>query len=769
MRIDADQQIAIESTEEKLAVVASAGAGKTTVITERFVRLVAERGLNADQILTVTFTRKAAAEMKRRVVRRLKELGLDDQAQIAETGPIQTIHSFCERLLRENAFLAGIDPDFEVLQSSDSELLWKSCLREVLQSNLREDFAVRNLLRMLAGLGGYRLGDSLDDNVFQASIDQFAMIARGTVLSLEELDSIYESAASYERAVRRQLLEEYPWFGEVSGDALTLGEWLDAIRRVSDRKRVPNWLKNMTIAGVDEETPHSYAIGRIGIEAWRLYELELHDSQKFDFTALERVALRLVEHNYLVREHLASQFSAILIDESQDVNPVQHRLIEMLGISNSLIVGDVQQSIYGFRQADTRLFQEITESRKTIQLRSNYRSQAGILRFVNDTFREIWQGNYGEMLPGVIDEETDEKYSGVELWVTQPREWTKVANLIQEEWAEIPTGQSLTVLVRFGYEAQDLATELEARQIPHEIAGGTAKFYARMEARDIANALACASQPLDDFALLAFLRSPFVGLSLDSIVLLAESKPVFNHLSEFVTEIDDDARKLRGLMEWFPEVITTADRLPAWELLNELFHKSPYLETIASRPNAEQLLANSRKLLMLAASHPELSGRQFADRIRNVSALRHKEGDAPTFDEDDQVVRIMTIHKAKGLEFDRVIVAGVFGSNQPRNSPLRADMQTGIVAHRSSRGIAAIHAWLTENEAAQSKEEALRILYVAATRAKQKLCLCVPQDMNARNIPQTLAFAIARACGYPGNVPSSIKVKGLDSVELNLR
>lgn len=115
-----EQQAVIDAPESAFTVIAAAGAGKTFVLVERYLRHVEDEGLGADQILTITFTKKAAAEMKSRIVGRLRTKGLFDQAQVAETGPIQTIHSFCERLLRENALEAGLDPQFEIMSEEQS-------------------------------------------------------------------------------------------------------------------------------------------------------------------------------------------------------------------------------------------------------------------------------------------------------------------------------------------------------------------------------------------------------------------------------------------------------------------------------------------------------------------------------------------------------------------------------------------------------------------------------------------------------------------------
>ena len=133
-----EQRKAIEANDKQLVVQAGAGAGKTRVLVERFLRHVIEDKYGADEILTITFSRKAAAEMKRRIVTALRDAGRWEDAQIAETGPIQTIHSFCERLLRENSLVAGLDPQFEVLDEVDSVAWLEEALQESLVVNLEQ-------------------------------------------------------------------------------------------------------------------------------------------------------------------------------------------------------------------------------------------------------------------------------------------------------------------------------------------------------------------------------------------------------------------------------------------------------------------------------------------------------------------------------------------------------------------------------------------------------------------------------------------------------
>ncbi len=146
-----EQKRVVGATQAKFVVTASAGAGKTRVLVERYLRHVIDDQLRPDQILTITFTKKAAVQMKKRIVSTLRENGLTGHAQIAETGPIQTIHSFCERLLRENALEAGLDPAYDILTEAQSSRVALECIRAALSSDLDESPDSEQLIAFLAG------------------------------------------------------------------------------------------------------------------------------------------------------------------------------------------------------------------------------------------------------------------------------------------------------------------------------------------------------------------------------------------------------------------------------------------------------------------------------------------------------------------------------------------------------------------------------------------------------------------------------------------
>ena len=204
-----------------------------------------------------------------------------------------------------------------------------------------------------------------------------------------------------------------------------------------------------------------------------------------------------------------------------------------------------------------------------------------------------------------------------------------------------------------------------------------------------------------------------------------------------------------------------ADRVPAWEVLSELFRQTSYLERIATKPSADQTLANVRKLFALAAAEPLLGAQQFAEKIRQVQELKHREGDAPSIDEDADAVTLMTIHRAKGLEFDVVVLPETHRKFGRRGGEVMVDARSGIAMTRFSKHDTVCWRWLFWRLDEIERSEEVRVLYVGMTRAKKKLCVVVspsPSDATAAGmITQRLGLFDAELPGLVVRKPLEAK------------
>jgi ATP-dependent helicase/nuclease subunit A len=768
-----EQADVIGSHARSMVVTAAAGAGKTAVLVKRYLKHVRD-GMEPDQILTITFTKKAAAEMKRRIVGELREEKRFRQAQIAETGPIQTIHSFCERLLRENSLEAGLDPRFEIAGDGESGEMLERAVREALSSPLDEHQEAERLIAFLAGQRSFSSGQSPYAKLEEA-VRSIMGRMRGSGLTLEDLEQDYVKPDSLRAIFERLILAELPLpvaeFLRRNSDG-SLAERLQAAYK-DWGERAPRWVAAKPDEAADQQAlEHTAGLFQLCAAAWLGVEQEMDREQKLDFTALEARALRLLKRSSATRVRVQRQYKVVMVDEAQDVNPIQHQLLETMGIESEMLVGDTQQSIYGFRLADPRLFQSrIDDDSKRLSV--NKRSQPGILKFVDLVFGRLWGDGYAPMTPPLapIDLNVIELpiYPDVELWHQQDKNCGEIAVLIQRMIDDCaPKLSDIAILVRDSAFAQEIQAALTSRDIPSRITGGTERFYARLEIRDLANTLKALGDPYDDFAVLAMLRSPVVGLSLDAIAVLRQAtseirhpkseisrRPVVEALPTFESPVPEDGPKLQRFLEWFTPLRSFADRLSAWEVLSELFAVSDYLSSLARRRNAAQLLANVRKLLRLAAEEPELGPLEYAERIREIQRLKHREGDAPAEDEKAELITIMTVHKAKGLEWKIVIVPQMHKPIGRRTNDVEVDARLKLAITKFGKKPSVYYTWLAEQRNEREREEELRLLYVAFTRARERLCVVT----HGSSKPDTLSKRIAGIIGFGKAAPAGFVVR----------
>lgn len=740
----AQQLDVIESEAPDLFVAAAAGSGKTGVLVARFLRLVLEKGLRPDAILTITFTRKAAAEMKGRIVQGLREAGRLDSAQIAETGPVQTIHAFCQRVLSENAVAAGIDPTFRILDQGEQERWLRQAIFDCLLVGFEEDEEAAAVRFLVDALAGRRLDREEGDSPHQRLIRSvFSVVTelRGTEIRADDLTALGTDTRAIATAWEHSIVSRLP--EKVREQLAVVGGSL--YTRISTAYKAtktaqPGWLKSVP----DPDPNLTAAVLQVAARAWTLLEFRMRKAQLFDYNLLERSAVDLVERNEGVRERLARQYPVVFVDEAQDLNPVQYRLVKTLAGSQRMLVGDPQQSIYGFRQADPELFTHHPESAgvKALTLNRNFRSSGGILAFVDAVFGKVWGEAYVPMADDgnvVYLEGAQPEFEGVELWPFEAEDAGGVADrvrdLCREVVAEGGRARDVCVLVKKGATGLKLQRALQHRGLAARMVSARERYYARMEVRDVANALRALCDRYDDFSLLATLRSPFVELSLDACVVLADRRrageegrrqSVFDRLIDCSdTLAQDDQAKIQAFLEWFDPIAVYADRLSAWEAISELFASTPFLERLAARPQGTQRLANARKLLALAAKDPELDPVQFAERVREVQRFKHLEADAPIDDEDEDKVSIMTIHRAKGLEFPVVVVPETMDTKRKLGTRMthvdpRLPM---VVVDEVADSVPG--AFLAQRKQDRETHEAWRVLYVAMTRAQRRLCVVV--------------------------------------------
>lgn len=326
------------------------------------------------------------------------------------------------------------------------------------------------------------------------------------------------------------------------------------------------------------------------------------------------------------------------------------------------------------------------------------------------------------MSPGNFQNPNPIDFTGVEVLESSAAPARTTAYFIKQMVENGIPKKDIVMLARGRKGITQVKHHLEKIGIDCEAAGATDSLFTRMEARDMANLLTCCIHSDNNYYLSCLLHSPYVGLTLDTIVLLGQESNIFHQLDSFHSPIEEDNQRIRDFLEWFSEIRAFCDRYSAFEIINRALAKSPYFPNLGQMSGGERNIANARKLLVLATHHPELTPLQLADRFRHLQAVAHREPLAPLHDPDAEVVRLMTIHKSKGLEFKNVIVYGHDFTNRFHSKTIATDFRNGQAFTRfKGKNIISDH--VNNMIHAQEDAENMRLLYVACTRAEERLII----------------------------------------------
>ena len=626
------QRQAVERTEGPVLILAGAGSGKTKVLTTRIAYLVEDKQVMPANILAITFTNKAANEMRERVENIIGENSRDMW--------ISTFHSCCVRILRKDINKIGYNRSFVIYDASDQLTLVKDCLKEL----------------------------NLDDKKFEP-----------------------KSIISYISSAKDKLQTPKEFAREAEGDI-----WLSKIAEV-------------------------YAI----------YQDRLLRNSALDFDDLIVKTVELLQSNEDVLNFYRGKFKYIMVDEYQDTSRAQYQLIKMLaqGHQNICVVGDDDQSIYGWRGADIRNILEFEKDYDdvfVVKLEQNYRSDANILDLANSVIannrnrkaKELWTDrNEGSKITyrRLEDEQREAWYVGGEI-----------QRLHDEE--DIPFND-MAILYRKNAQSRPFEEKFSFRGIPYRVLGGT-RFYDRKEIKDVMSYMHLVENPSDDVAMARIINEPKRGLgpkSLGGIVSYAKAYKlsIFEALKEQEV-LGSLSRKSRAAVE---DLVTMLDELGAEQdnmelsdIYDNLIRRSGYLTALEAENTveADARIENILELRSVIAEFEEKAAgsvltdeedefREERDRLRE-DGFDVKEptllqsfleriallSDIDNRDESEDAVVMMTLHSSKGLEFPVVFMPG---------------MENGLFPGSASM------------DDPSKMEEERRLCYVGITRAMRKLYL----------------------------------------------
>lgn len=585
--LNKEQIEAVKTIDGPVLVMAGAGSGKTKVLTTRIAYLI-EEGIPSYNILAITFTNKAAAEMRDRVSNLIGDV----------SSFIGTFHSLGVRIIRENHDILGLPNNFTIIDSDDTNTIIKKLLKEMnLDSKQYSPSYVRNRISFI----------------------------KNQMLTDGELDRLFN-------------------------------------------------------------TP----MDKVVVEVYHRYNNKLKTSASVDFDDLLLLPVNLFKERKDILEYYQDKYRYILIDEYQDTNPVQYKLSVMLSnkYKNIFVVGDMNQSIYAFRQADFRNisnFEKDFKGAKVIKLEHNYRSTNNILSAANEVIKhnterkdlKLFSDN-GDGVKIKYMRAYDEKHE-IALVIDE------IKHLLSEGYKN----EDIAILYRTNAQSRAIEDVFLAKGIPYKVFGSY-YFYNRKEIKDLISYLRLIYNPHDEISLRRVINTPKRGIG-ESAIAAIEERAKQQNISMFDAL---ETRKELEFKEIIEDLIKRSESLSLTEIIDEVLERSGMKKELESSKALEDeiRLENLMEVKSITASFEERTGSaNLGDFLEEVSLI----ADISNHTEDGDVVTLMTLHSAKGLEFPVVFLVG---------------MEEGLFPHNMS---------LMEN----NLEEERRLCYVGITRAKERLYL----------------------------------------------
>lgn len=726
--------------DKPLKVLAGAGTGKTRVLTTRYIHILAQGGNWApENILALTFTNKAAAEMKERIVDSCRRMRIATGPLFLQESWIGTFHSCCHRFLREHALGAGLDPEFTVYDEARSWLLYRRVVDEFLSAKgaVPEGFVLTDLNFYVKDV--YFLINRLKDSL------------------------IYPD--DYQQMVREENNKYYDRWGE-----LLMG--------LGDMELHPATRKVLMERGEEAREQSAWEGDLIQVTnfLFSAYQEALAAARALDFADLIYYTYRLLRDNVALGEECRHRFAYILVDEFQDTNRAQFALLRLLArdekMSNVTVVGDERQAIYGWRNArieNVREFAAREWGGEEIRLHTNYRSYQQILdlaQFSMEKSPHLLQDNsplraQRGVAPG----------PRISLALAQDRgeEGNIIAAAIGELLKQGMRAEDIVILLRSPRWAQPYEGALRLRGIPFQTVGGVG-FYDREEIKDLLAYLRVITNPYDDLALVRALMAPPCFCSdadLAQICQLQKRREGIGgeevHLYDILRgvlvepEIPPAVRKKVEVFLVLGEgLIELQDKMSLTDFLNQILQRTAYLNYVYANPPDEvrRRIGNIKKLFSLASQIDPGTAAEFIRYAEFFSEHDLREGEEAAGYRD--AVTIMSVHQAKGLEFPYVFLPNLTDTNFPVRAPYpnldySEDLGLIIKKDRLGRDMAkfAPHNYDKENyrdiynhfgiisykdrQREEQLQEERRLFYVALTRAQEGLYLTCPKPFPKRS------------------------------------
>lgn len=884
---------AVSTFDTTVVVTAGAGTGKTELLRERFLRTLMRPGENpvkVTNIAAITFTRRAAGEMRVRIRDGLQRfigwsegsLPLPNNDPLAnayqnitagwgvspdeirsrstaalrdlDQATISTMHSLAAQMLRRYPIQAGVDPAF----SEDDGRAFDEHFEETWEDFLNAELS--------PNASNIKTWDRILDTVDLAQLESLARILCGESIQLEGLeedlrrgklfgidgewlDGIIErgdqliAAHEEDKTVQTekilkatiQILKAVRDDDRETAAKAAQDELLD--KSVNSTKKWPtedaafvkDTVKTMRrLIAMDEELTRG--ILNILIPFARRFRLNFSNAGYVSFEGLLAKAKNLLENYPEIRRHFKKQYRYVLVDEFQDTDPLQYEIVYYLSEraekcadhwwdveiepGKLFIVGDPKQSIYSFRGADIKAYHHIVEENlagrsKRFNLVTNFRSNSNVISTINAIFKKTIQHrrdiqpDYSSIQPRPGNTaQTDSQKVEFRLTVpddNEPFEYTheasegearSLARWIRTELlprTELPATEGgcrdlqpgdIAILLRKMTDADVLTDALREEGLSFAIEGEKT-FYTTQEVKDVVNLLTALTDPHDRHALAGVLRSAIGGATDKDLALLARDRETtedggYLHRPDYLNYLNrqplsedlTNRRHIERIFETLRDLHADAAKMPVLEVIDRLCEQLPVVESAITSGGGEQGLYNIRKIRRIAAElsldgDKDLRGivRDLKERIGGME----DEGESPLSDEDQDAIRILTVHKAKGLEFPVVILPALHTGLQNHGEDVAVcnDWSTGRFGVRVGELCTPFIMQREAEEKERADAEERRAFYVAATRAAERLVLSAGYKENFEKIaqkPKNFLGYLAESVSMPADVSEDAQI-----------
>ncbi|MBW4695681.1 MAG: UvrD-helicase domain-containing protein [Lyngbya sp. HA4199-MV5] len=789
-----EQQAAAAYAAQSVAVTAGAGTGKTHMLAERYLYHL-KSGYSPLTIVALTFTEKAAAELRSRIRHtigdRLPSPDFPNPDFVAEleAAQISTFHALAARICREHPDAAGVPPDFAVLDDLADKVWLTEAFAEALEQipmHLYEQVpyaSMRSIIRALLDdplTAAKALARSRENwlptlqQVRQEALEAFvhhkdwlntkailqSYAAPGDKLNdvresaLEAISNIEQNHALTESLqalcdLKINVRSHKAWGSKENFD--TVKEAIKCLRELAQEHQK----QGLITLEPNTWDDHAEAILPVLREAFEQVRSQLQQAKQrqrvLDFNDLEIHALQALNHQ-AVRDYYAQRWQVFLIDEFQDTNPIQGELLELLTANQLLtIVGDVKQSIYGFRRADVSVFESWSDRIHSAdnpprELSLSFRTHHTLMQSVNTIFEPVLNGLH-QNLDAHRQEEPHaaphlrvlaiQDAKGLSIDHCRQIEAQQIADLIKQLLDDQvmvydkSTGtlrsikyRDIAILSRTWSPLERYGQALESQSIPIFQAGGGSLLETR-EAKDGWALLRFLADPTDDIALMAVLRSPFFAVSDRTLFQLAQTLPDqgswWKHLKH------QPSAASHTVIQVLEKLLIERRSEAPTRLLQLADRATGYTAVIANLPNAPRREADWNGFLAFVREL-EQGSNDVLSVVRRLKVLSTGEVEVPRPAlEAGNAVQLMTIHASKGLEWSVVVIADLTRRSPADSSQVRFDPDLGLAFQladeEGDKQKSALYTLLEHRKRKAEKEENKRVLYVALTRARDQLIL----------------------------------------------